>query len=310
MPMKAIPARSWIARCWKATRTACSKAWPSPPTPSARSKGYIYVRAEYPLAVKHLQDGHPPGRAAGPAGQQHLRHAVQLPHRYPAGRGRVRLRRRDGADRFDRRQARHAAAAPALSRAERAVGLPDADQQRRDVRQRRADHPQRRASGSPRIGTEKSKGTKVFALAGRVDNTGLIEVPMGITLREIIFDIGGGIPDGRKFKAVQTGGPSGGCIPEQYLDMPVDYESLAKVGSIMGSGGMIVMDETSSMVDVAKFFMDFCLHESCGKCVPAGWAPPRCTICSTSWSRNMPPAATWSFSRNCVTWSVIRAYAA
>ncbi|MGC8742164.1 MAG: NADH-quinone oxidoreductase subunit NuoF [Candidatus Sumerlaeaceae bacterium] len=118
------------------------------------------------------------------------------------------------------------------------------------------------------IGTEKSKGTKVFALAGRVVNTGLIEVPMGITLREIIFDIGGGIPDGKHFKAVQTGGPSGGCIPEQFLDMPVDYESLASVGSIMGSGGMIVMDETSCMVDVAKFFMEFCMTESCGKCVP------------------------------------------
>lgn len=118
------------------------------------------------------------------------------------------------------------------------------------------------------IGTEKSKGTKVFALAGSVKNTGLIEVPMGITLREIIFEIGGGIPNGRKFKAVQTGGPSSGCIPEQYLDMPVDYESLAKVGSIMGSGGMIVMDETSCMVDVAKFFMEFCTTESCGKCVP------------------------------------------
>ncbi|MFA5976358.1 MAG: NuoF family protein [Elusimicrobiota bacterium] len=118
------------------------------------------------------------------------------------------------------------------------------------------------------IGTEKSKGTKVFALAGKITNTGLIEIPMGITLREIIFDIGGGIPDGRKFKAVQTGGPSGGCIPEQYLDMPIDYESLAKAGSIMGSGGMIVMDDTSCMVDVAKFFMEFCMTESCGKCVP------------------------------------------
>ncbi len=118
------------------------------------------------------------------------------------------------------------------------------------------------------IGTEKSRGTKVFALAGRINNTGLIEVAMGITLREIIFDIGGGIPEGRKFKAVQTGGPSGGCIPEQFLDMEVEYESLAKVGSIMGSGGMIVMDETSCMVDVAKFFMEFCKSESCGKCVP------------------------------------------
>jgi bidirectional [NiFe] hydrogenase diaphorase subunit len=119
-----------------------------------------------------------------------------------------------------------------------------------------------------RTGTDKSKGTKVFALAGSIRNTGLVEVPMGITLREIVFDIGGGIPEGKRFKAVQTGGPSGGCLPAEYLDMPVDYESLAKAGSIMGSGGMIVMDETSCMVDVAKFFMDFCMTESCGKCVP------------------------------------------
>ena len=118
------------------------------------------------------------------------------------------------------------------------------------------------------IGTEKSKGTKVFALAGRVVNTGLVEVPMGMSLREIVFDIGGGIVDGRPFKAVQTGGPAGGCIPAQFLDMPVDYESLLGVGSFMGSGGMIVMDDTSCMVDVAKYFMDFCREESCGKCVP------------------------------------------
>jgi bidirectional [NiFe] hydrogenase diaphorase subunit len=118
------------------------------------------------------------------------------------------------------------------------------------------------------IGTEKSKGTKVFALAGRVRNTGLVEVPMGISLREMVFEIGGGIPDGKKFKAVQTGGPSGGCLPSETLDMPVEYESLARVGSIMGSGGMIVMDETSCMVDVAKYFMEFCMTESCGKCIP------------------------------------------
>ena len=118
------------------------------------------------------------------------------------------------------------------------------------------------------IGTEKSKGTKVFALAGRVENTGLVEVPMGISLREMVFEIGGGIPEGRKFKAVQTGGPSGGCLPSDCLDMPVDYESLARAGSIMGSGGMIVMDESSCMVDVAKYFMDFCMTESCGKCIP------------------------------------------
>jgi bidirectional [NiFe] hydrogenase diaphorase subunit len=118
------------------------------------------------------------------------------------------------------------------------------------------------------MGSAKSKGTKVFALTGRVKNTGLIEVPMGMTLREIVFDIGGGMAEGRKFKAVQTGGPSGGCIPEQFLDIAVDYESLVQAGSIMGSGGMIVMDDTSCMVNVARFFMEFCMTESCGKCIP------------------------------------------
>jgi bidirectional [NiFe] hydrogenase diaphorase subunit len=118
------------------------------------------------------------------------------------------------------------------------------------------------------IGTERSRGTKVFALAGSVVNTGLIEIPMGLTLRQIVFDIGGGLAGGGTFKAVQTGGPSGGCIPEDLLDMPVDYDSLSAAGSIMGSGGMIVMDQRSCMVDVAKFFMDFCRDESCGKCLP------------------------------------------
>jgi bidirectional [NiFe] hydrogenase diaphorase subunit len=118
------------------------------------------------------------------------------------------------------------------------------------------------------IGTEKSKGTKIFALTGKINNAGLIEVPMGITLREIIYEIGGGIPDNRAFKAVQTGGPSGGCMPQEFLDSSVDYESLQKAGSHMGSGGMIVMDETSCMVDVAKYFMEFCMTESCGKCIP------------------------------------------
>jgi bidirectional [NiFe] hydrogenase diaphorase subunit len=118
------------------------------------------------------------------------------------------------------------------------------------------------------IGTEKSKGTKIFALSGKINNIGLIEVPMGISLETIIYDIGGGIPDGKAFKAVQTGGPSGGCIPEAYLDVSVDFESLRELGSIMGSGGMVVMDETSSMVEVARYFMEFCMTESCGKCIP------------------------------------------
>jgi len=115
-------------------------------------------------------------------------------------------------------------------------------------------------------GTETSKGTKVFSLVGKIENTGLVEVPMGITLREVVYDVGGGIPDGKKFKAVQTGGPSGGCIPQQFLDLPIDYEQLTKVGAIMGSGGMIVMDEDTCMVDVAKYFVDFLKSESCGKC--------------------------------------------
>ena len=118
------------------------------------------------------------------------------------------------------------------------------------------------------IGTQKSPGTKVFALAGKINRTGLVEVPMGIPLRKIIFDIGGGTPEGTQFKAAQTGGPSGGCIPKEHLDLPVDYESLQTVGSIMGSGGMIIMDDTSDMVEVAKYFMDFCMDESCGKCIP------------------------------------------
>jgi NADH:ubiquinone oxidoreductase subunit F (NADH-binding)/Pyruvate/2-oxoacid:ferredoxin oxidoreductase delta subunit len=118
------------------------------------------------------------------------------------------------------------------------------------------------------IGTEHSKGTKIFSLVGKVVNTGLVEVPMGTTLRSIIFDIGGGIPKKKKFKAVQTGGPSGGCIPEQFLDLPVDFDELAKVGSIMGSGGMIVMDQDTCMVDVARYFVDFLKDESCGQCNP------------------------------------------
>lgn len=118
------------------------------------------------------------------------------------------------------------------------------------------------------MGTEKSKGTKVFALGGKIHNTGLVEIPMGTTLREVIEEIGGGIPNGKKFKAAQTGGPSGGCIPAEHFDIPIDYENLASIGSIVGSGGMIVMDEDTCMVDIAKFFLEFTVEESCGKCTP------------------------------------------
>ncbi len=118
------------------------------------------------------------------------------------------------------------------------------------------------------MGTEKSKGTKVFALGGKINNTGLVEIPMGTTLREVIYDIGGGIPNGKKFKAAQTGGPSGGCIPAEHLDIPIDYDNLISIGSMMGSGGMIVMDEDNCMVNIAKFFLEFTVDESCGKCPP------------------------------------------
>ena len=118
------------------------------------------------------------------------------------------------------------------------------------------------------MGTEKSKGTKVFALGGNINNTGLVEVPMGTTLRQIVEEIGGGIPNGKKFKAAQTGGPSGGCIPAQHLDIPIDYDNLLSIGSMMGSGGLIVMDEDNCMVDIAKFFLEFTVDESCGKCTP------------------------------------------
>ncbi|HPJ77016.1 MAG TPA: NADH-ubiquinone oxidoreductase-F iron-sulfur binding region domain-containing protein, partial [Clostridia bacterium] len=119
-----------------------------------------------------------------------------------------------------------------------------------------------------KIGTEKSKGTKVFAVGGKINNTGLIEIPMGMTLREVIYDIGGGIPNGKAFKAAQTGGPSGGCIPAEHLDIQIDYDNLVAIGSMMGSGGLIVMDEDNCMVDIAQFFLGFTVDESCGKCPP------------------------------------------
>jgi NADH:ubiquinone oxidoreductase subunit F (NADH-binding) len=118
------------------------------------------------------------------------------------------------------------------------------------------------------VGTEGSKGTKIFALAGKVRNTGLVEVPMGATLRDIVFGIGGGVPEGREFKAAQMGGPSGGCVPAEFLDLPIDYDSVKQIGAIMGSGGLVVMDDQTCMVDVARFFLEFTQSESCGKCVP------------------------------------------
>jgi bidirectional [NiFe] hydrogenase diaphorase subunit len=230
-------------------------------------QGYVYVRAEYPLAVKRLKTAIKQADRLGLLGNSIFgtTHSFTVDIRLGAGAFVCGEETALIASIEGRRgQPRPRPPYPAES------GLWGCPTLINNV-ETFANIPPIIRNGAPwfsAIGTEKSKGTKVFALAGRVMNTGLIEVPMGVTLREIVYDIGGGIPDGKLFKAVQTGGPSGGCIPEQFLDMPVDYESLVKVGSIMGSGGMIIMDESSSMVDVARFFMEFCRDESCGKCIP------------------------------------------
>ena len=230
-------------------------------------RGYIYVRAEYPLAVKHLRTAIKQAERLGLLGSNicGTRFSFQADIRLGAGafvcgEETALIASIEGRRGTPRPRPPYPAE----------QGLWDCPTLINNVETFANVAPIIRngADWFAAIGTEKSKGTKVFALAGRVANTGLIEVPMGITLREIIQEIGGGIPEGKQYKAVQTGGPSGGCIPEQHLDSPVDYESLARIGSIMGSGGMIVMDETSCMVDVAKYFMEFCMSESCGKCVP------------------------------------------
>ncbi len=231
------------------------------------SRGFFYVRAEYPLAIERIQNAIGQCRAARDSGQGHSRLRVRLRPGDPAGRRSLRVRRGDGPDPFDRRRTRAASDSPPLSDRERPVGQADRHQQRRDLRQHHGHHQLRRRWFS-QIGTQASGGTKVFALAGKIKHTGLVEVPMGTTLRELVEEIGGGVVGGKKLKAVQTGGPAGGCIPAHMLDLPIDFDSLTKVGSIMGSGGMIVLDEDDCMVDMAKFFMTFSQDESCGKCTP------------------------------------------
>lgn len=231
------------------------------------SEGYLYVRAEYPLAIKRLRNAIRQAERVGLLGSNicGTRFSFRVDVRLGAGafvcgEETALIASVEGKRGTPRPR-------PPYPAMEGLFGQPTLIN---NVETLANIAPIIRNGGEwyAQIGTEKSKGTKVFALAGRVENTGLVEVPMGISLREMVFEIGGGIPEGRKFKAVQTGGPSGGCLPSECLDMPVDYESLAKAGSIMGSGGMIVMDESSCMVDVAKFFMDFCMTESCGKCIP------------------------------------------
>lgn len=231
------------------------------------NRGYIYVRAEYPLAVKRLQAAIRQAEKLGFLGENILgtpfgfKIEIRLgAGAFVCGEETALLASIEGGRGTPRPRPPYPASkglwgCPTLiNNVETFANVPPI------IR--------KGAEFFSAIGTTKSKGTKVFALAGAITNTGLIEVPMGMTLREIIFDIGGGILGGKKFKAVQTGGPSGGCIPEQHLDVAVDYDSLMQLGSIMGSGGMIVMDDSSCMVDVARFFMEFCKSESCGKCVP------------------------------------------
>jgi NADH-quinone oxidoreductase subunit F len=231
------------------------------------SEGYIYVRNEYPLAVLHLTMAIAAAKEAGLLGKNILGtdfsfdiHINKGGGAFVCGESSALFASIEGRAGEPRAKYIHAVE----------KGLWDKPTCLNNV-ETWANVPLILNMGAEQyasIGTEGSKGTKIFSLVGKINNTGLIEVPMGITLREIVFDMGGGIPNGRKFKAVQTGGPSGGCIPESLLDLPVDFDKLYEVGSMMGSGGMIVMDDRSCMVDVAKYFLAFLQEESCGKCVP------------------------------------------
>src|SRR3989339_22883 len=230
-------------------------------------KGYFYIRAEYPLAVERVQKAIDQAVAAGLLGNNILGSIFNFELEIRLGAGAFVCGEETAliASIEGKRGTPHPRPPyPSVK------GLWEKPTIINNV-ETLANIPQLIAGGGAKfasIGTEKSKGTKVFALTGKVKNSGLVEVPMGITLREIIFDIGGGILNNRAIKAVQTGGPSGGVIPKEYLDTPVDYENLGKLGSIMGSGGMIAIDDTDCLVDLAKFYLKFCVDESCGKCAP------------------------------------------
>jgi NADH-quinone oxidoreductase subunit F len=230
-------------------------------------EGYIYVRNEYPLAVKHIRSAIKQAEESGFIGANILGSDFSFSIKVNRGGGAfvcgessalmASVEGRLGEPRFKHLHATE-------------KGLWDKPTALNNVKTW-ATIPviiDKGAGWFAKIGTEKSKGTMIFSLVGKINNTGLVEVPMGIRLRELIFDIGGGIPDGKRFKAVQTGGPSGGCIPEKLLDLQVDYDSLTEAGSMMGSGSFIVMDENTCMVDIAKYFLSFTMEESCGKCTP------------------------------------------
>jgi NADH:ubiquinone oxidoreductase subunit F (NADH-binding)/(2Fe-2S) ferredoxin/NAD-dependent dihydropyrimidine dehydrogenase PreA subunit len=231
------------------------------------SRGVIYVRAEYPIAIEHTEIALVQAREAGLLGDNILGTGFCFDIEIRKGAGAFVCGEETAliaSVEGKRGMPRPRPPFPAVA------GLYEKPTNINNV-ETWANVPRIIELGADKfaaVGTAGSKGTKIFALAGKVCNTGLVEVPMGITLREIIYDVGGGIPGGRKFKGAQMGGPSGGCVPAQYLDLPIDYDSVREVGAIMGSGGLIVMDEATCMVDIARFFTDFCQKESCGKCVP------------------------------------------
>ena len=231
------------------------------------SEGYVYVRAEYPIAVKRLKIAIDQAREYGLLGKNifdsgfdfdvHVRLGAGA---FVCGEETALMTSIEG----NRGEPRPRPPYPAVKGL---FGKPTTENNVETF----ANVPQIILKGADwfaSMGTEKSKGTKVFALGGKIKNTGLVEIPMGTTLREIIEEIGGGIPNGKKFKAAQTGGPSGGCIPAALMDTPIDYDNLTAIGCMMGSGGLIVMDEDNCMVDIAKFFLNFTVDESCGKCTP------------------------------------------
>lgn len=230
-------------------------------------EGYVYVRNEYPLAVKHLEIAVRQAEEYGLLGKNILgsgfNFSIQISRgggAFVCGESTALMASLEGKPGEPRAKYVHTIE----------KGLWNKPTNLNNV-ETWANVPiiiNKGAKWYSRIGTEKSKGTKIFSLVGKINNTGLVETPMGMKLREIIYDIGGGIPNKKRFKAVQTGGPSGGCIPEKLIDLPIDYEKLTDAGSMMGSGGMIVMDEETCMVDVAKYFLKFLMEESCGKCVP------------------------------------------
>ena len=230
-------------------------------------KGFIYIRAEYPIAVERLRTAIGQAREYGLLGKNILGRGFEFDIEIRLGAGAFVCG--EGSALMISIEGNRGEPRPKPPRATE-KGLFGKPTVLNNV-ETFANVPQIIVKGLDwynSIGTEKSKGTKVFAVSGKINNTGLVEIPMGTSLREIIYDIGGGIPEGKKFKAAQTGGPSGGCIPAELIDTPIDYDSLTSLGSMMGSGGLIVMDESTCMVDIAKFFLEFTVDESCGKCPP------------------------------------------